>query len=133
MAKLPGKKELGSPTGGGNFYLFKNTSDEEKAASLKLVKFMTSPENAAHWSKSTGYMGVSPAAYETETLSQYVKEFPPAAVARDQLEHATAELSTHEAGRVRKFLDDAIQAALTDQASAQEALQRCTGTGQASI
>ena len=41
------------------------------------------------------------------------QEFPPAAVARDHLEHATAELSTHEAGRVRKFLDDAIQAALT--------------------
>ena len=123
VAKLPGNKELGSPTGGGNFYIFKDTSDEEKAASLKLIKFMTSPENAAHWSKSTGYMGVSPAAYETETLSQYVEEFPPAAVARDQLEHATAELSTHEAGRVRKFLDDAIQAALTGQSSAQEALE----------
>ena len=123
VAKLPGKKELGSPTGGGNFYIFKDTSDEEKEASLKLIKFMTSPENAAHWSKSTGYMGVSPAAYETETLSQYVQEFPPAAVARDQLEHATAELSTHEAGRVRKFLDDAIQSALTGQASAEEALQ----------
>ena len=123
VAKLPGKKELGSPTGGGNFYVFKNSSDEEKQASLKLVKFMTSPEQAAHWSKATGYMGVSPAAYETETLSAYVKEFPPAAVARDQLEHATAELSTHEAGRVRKFLDDAIQSALTGQASAEEALK----------
>ena len=123
VAMLPGNKELGSPTGGGNFYIFKNSSDEEKLASLKLVKFMTSPEQAAHWSKATGYMGVSPAAYETQTLSQYVEEFPPAAVARDQLEHATAELSTHEAGRVRKFLDDAIQSALTGQASAEEALQ----------
>jgi len=43
-------------------------------------------------------------------------------VARDQLEHATAELSTHEAGRVRKFLDDAIQAALTGQMSAKDAM-----------
>lgn len=123
VAKLPGNKELGSPTGGGNFYIFKNTTDEEKQASLKLVKFMTSPENAAHWSKATGYMGVSPAAYETQTLSEYVVEFPPAAVARDQLEHATAELSTHEAGRVRKFLDDAIQSVLTGQASAEDALK----------
>ena len=122
VAKLPGNKELGSPTGGGNFYIFKNSTDEEKQAALKLVKFMTSPEQAAHWSKSTGYMGVSPAAYETETLSEYVKEFPPAAVARDQLEHATAELSTHEAGRVRKFLDDAIQSVLTGQAGAEQAL-----------
>jgi len=122
VAKLPGNTELGSPTGGGNFYIFKKSSAEEKAAALKLVKFMTSPEQAAHWSKATGYMGVGPSAYETDTLKAYVKEFPPAAVARDQLVHATAELSTHEAGRVRKFLDDAIQAALTGQMSAKEAL-----------
>jgi len=123
VAMLPGNKELGSPTGGGNFYLFKDSSDEEKQASLKLVKFMTSPEQAANWSKATGYMGVSADSYETETLSQYVEEFPPAAVARDQLQHATAELSTHEAGRVRKFLDDAIQSVLTGQASAEDALK----------
>ena len=122
VAQLPGNKELGSPTGGGNFYIFKKSSAEEKQAALKLVRFMTSPEQAAHWSKSTGYMGVGPGAYETATLSAYVKDFPPAAVARDQLEHATAELSTHEAGRVRKFLDDAIQSALTGQASAKQAL-----------
>ncbi len=122
VAKLPGNKELGSPTGGGNFYIFKKSSLEEKQAALKLVKFMTSPEQAAHWSKSTGYMGVGPAAYETETLKAYLKTFPPAAVARDQLTHATAELSTHDAGRVRKFLDDAIQSALTSQATAKEAL-----------
>ena len=123
VAKLPGQKELGSPTGGGNFYIFKNSSPEEKVAALKLVKFMTSAQQAANWSKATGYMGVSQDAYETDTLRSYVKEFPPAAVARDQLAHATAELSTHEAGRVRKFIDDAIQAALTGQSSAQDALE----------
>ncbi len=123
VAKLPGNKELGSPTGGGNFYIFKDSTDEEKKAALKFVKFMTSAEQAAHWSKSTGYMGVGPSAYETETLKAYLKTFPPAAVARDQLTHATAELSTHEAGRVRKFLDDAIQAALQDSLQQKKPLQ----------
>lgn len=122
VAKLPGNKELGSPTGGGNFYIFKKSSAEEKQAALKFVKFMTSAEQAANWSKSTGYMGVGPSAYETQTLKDYVKTFPPAAVARDQLTHATAELSTHEAGRVRKYLDDAIQSVLIGQATATEAL-----------
>lgn len=123
VAMLPGNSDLGSPTGGGNFYIFKNSTDEEKRASLELIKFMTAPEQAAHWSKATGYMGVSADAYETETLQEYVKSFPPAAVARDQLQHATAELSTHEAGRVRKALDDAIQSVLTGQASAEDALK----------
>ncbi len=122
VAKLPGNKELGSPTGGGNFYIFKKSSAEEKQAALKFVKFMTSAQQAANWSKSTGYMGVGSGAYETQTLKDYVKTFPPAAVARDQLTHATAELSTHEAGRVRKYLDDAIQSVLIGQATATEAL-----------
>lgn len=122
VAMLPAHEERGSPTGGGNFYLFKDATDEERAAALQLVQFMTSPERAAQWSIATGYMGVSPAAYNTPELQAYVEEFSPALVARDQLEFATAEFSTHQSGRVRKFLDDAIQATLTGQQTAEEAL-----------
>jgi sn-glycerol 3-phosphate transport system substrate-binding protein len=84
---------------------------------------MTDPERSANWSVQTGYMGISPASYETETLKNYVKEFPPAAVARDQLEFATAELATFQAGRIRKSLDDAIQAVLVGSKSSEEALE----------
>jgi len=122
VAMLPANERLGSPTGGGNFYLFKDSTDEEKAAALELIKFMTSPEQAAQWSIATGYMGVSPAAYETEALTAYTAEFPPALVARDQLEHAVAEFSTFETARVREGLNNAIQAALTDTKSPEEAL-----------
>jgi len=122
VAMLPANKMPGSPTGGGNFYIFKNSSPEERAAALKLIKFMTAPERSAEWSIKTGYMGISPAAYETDALKDYVAEFPPAAVARDQLEYATAELSTYQTGRVRKLLDDAIQAALTGAKTPEQAL-----------
>ncbi|WP_191599993.1 ABC transporter substrate-binding protein [Marinomonas algicola] len=124
VAMLPAEKEFGSPTGGGNFYLFKNSTAEEKQAALKLVKFMTSPKQAAKWSIETGYMGVSQASYKTPELADYVQTFPPAAVARDQLKFATAELSTHQSGRVRKLLDDAIQAVLNDQETAEGALTK---------
>ncbi|MEZ9526429.1 ABC transporter substrate-binding protein [Enterovibrio norvegicus] len=122
VAMLPGKARLGSPTGGGNFYLFKDTSQKEKEASLKLVKFMTSPEQAANWSIATGYMGVSKSAYETEALKNYTVEFPPSLVARNQLEHAVAEFSTYETARVREGLNNAIQSALTDSKTPEEAL-----------
>ena len=122
VAMLPASKRRGTPTGGGNFYIFKKTSPEERKAAMRLIKFMTSPENSAEWSMQTGYMGVSPAAYETAALKEYVKGFPYAAVARDQLEYATAELSTYQTGRVRKLLDDAIQAALTGAQTPEEAL-----------
>jgi sn-glycerol 3-phosphate transport system substrate-binding protein len=122
VAELPANVRKGSPTGGGNFYVFKDTSDEERAAALKLIQFMTSPEQAAAWSIATGYMGVSPAAYETDALKEYTAAFPPALVARNQLENAVAEFSTFETARVRDGLNNAIQSALTDSKSAEDAL-----------
>ncbi|SEL20786.1 carbohydrate ABC transporter substrate-binding protein, CUT1 family [Roseovarius nanhaiticus] len=122
VAELPANERKGSPTGGGNFYIFKDTTDEERAAALKLIRFMTAPEQAAEWSIATGYMGVSPAAYETEALQAYVADFPPALVARNQLEHAVAEFSTFETARVREGLNNAIQSALTGAKEPAEAL-----------
>ena len=122
VAMLPAKKRRGTPTGGGNFYIFKKSTPEEKQAAMRLIRFMTAPERAAEWSIKTGYIGTSPAAYETAALKKYVAGFPPAAVARDQLEFATAELSTYQTGRVRKLLDDAIQSVLTGAKSPAEAL-----------
>ena len=123
VAELPANVRKGSPTGGGNFYVFKDTNAEERSAALKLIEFMTSPEQAAAWSIATGYMGVSPAAYETEALKNYTVEFPPALVARNQLEHAVAEFSTFETARVREGLNNAIQAALTGAKSSADALK----------
>lgn len=122
VAELPANVRKGSPTGGGNFYVFKDTSPEEKAAALKLIEFMTAPEQAATWSIKTGYMGVSSAAYETEALKAYTEEFPPALVARNQLENAVAEFSTFETARVREGLNNAIQAALTGTKTSSDAL-----------
>ena len=122
VAELPANVRKGSPTGGGNFYIFKDTSAEEQAAALKLIQFMTSAEQAAAWSIATGYMGVSPAAYKTDALKSYTVSFPPALVARNQLEHAVAEFSTFETARVREGLNNAIQSALTGSKSAADAL-----------
>ncbi len=122
VAMLPAEKRRGTPTGGGNFYIFKQTTPEERKAAMKLIRFLTEPARAAEWSIKTGYIGTSPAAYETPALQKYVAEFPPAAVARDQLKYATPELSTYQAGRVRKALDDAIQATLTGKTAAPDSL-----------
>ena len=56
------------------------------------------------------------------TGREYVAEFPPAAVARDQLPFAVAELSTHENQRVTKALNDALQAVLTNAKPAKVAM-----------
>jgi sn-glycerol 3-phosphate transport system substrate-binding protein len=123
VAMLPASKQRGSPTGGGNFYLFKKTTPEERKAALAFVKWMTVPERAADWSMATGYVATRPDAYETPKLKAYAAGFPQAVVARDQFQYATPELSTFQTGRVRKALDDAIQASLTGQKTPAVALK----------
>jgi len=123
VAMLPASKQRGSPTGGGNFYIFKKSTPAERKAALAFVKWLTTPERAADWSMATGYVAVRPEAYETAKLKDYAKDFPQAVVARDQFKFATAELSTFQTGRVRKLLDDAIQAALTGQKAPADALK----------
>ena len=113
VAMLPASKRRGSPTGGGNFYLFKKSTPAQQAAALKFVKWITAPERAAQWGIDTGYVAVRPDAWETVTMRKYAAGFPAATVARDQLQYSVAELSTHDNQRVTKALNDGLQAALT--------------------
>ncbi len=122
VAQLPANLEPGSPTGGGNFYLMNSGTEAEQQAAYELVKFMTSPERSAQWSIATGYVGVSPDSYRTDTMVAFAEQNPQMLVARDQLAVATAELATFDAGRIRRVLDDAIQSTLTGNATPQAAL-----------
>ena len=65
----------------------------------------------------------APDAYETPAMKKYVAGFPAAAVARDQLQYAVAELSTHENQRVTKALNDGLQAALTGTKTPEQAMK----------
>ena len=123
VAMLPANKRRGSPTGGGNFYLFKQAKPEQQAAAFKFIKWITSPARAAQWGIETGYVAVSPDAWATPVMRKYVADFPPAAVARDQLQYAVAELSTHDNQRVTKALNDGLQAGLTGTKSAEQAMK----------
>ena len=123
VAMLPAGKQRGSPTGGGNFYLFKKTTAQQREAALRFIKWMTTPQRAAQWGIDTGYVAVRADAWDTPAMKQYVAGFPAAAVARDQLPYAKAELSTHDNQRVTKALNDGLQAALTGSKSPEQAMK----------
>ena len=122
VAPLPSKARGGSPTGGGNIYIFKTDDKAKIAAALEFARFLSSPELAADWGIATGYVAPRPDAWETAAMKKYVAEFPAAAVARDQLKDAVAELSTHDNQRVTKALNDALQAVLPGTTQAKPAL-----------
>jgi sn-glycerol 3-phosphate transport system substrate-binding protein len=123
VAMLPAGKKRGSPTGGGNFYIFKKATPAQQEAAFKFAKWITQPERAAKWSMDTGYVAISEAAYNTAALKKYGADFPPALVARDQLPFALAEFSTHDNQRVTKALNDGLQAALTGTKTAAQAMK----------
>lgn len=123
VAFLPKDARFGAPTGGGNFYLFKDATEEQKDAAVDFVQWITAPEQAAKWSIATGYVAPSAAAWETDAMKAYVEEVPAALIARDQLDYAVAELSTYENGLVTSFLNDAISAAIAGEKTPAVALK----------
>ena len=123
VAMLPANKRRGAPTGGGNFYIFNDSTEEQQKASLDFIKWITAPEQAAVWTIATGYVAPRPDAWETEAMKAYTADFPPALVARDQLEFATAELSTYQNQRITTIFNDGLEAAITGKMTPEEAMQ----------
>ena len=122
---LPAGKQRGCPTGGGNFYLFKKTHAGAAARPrFKFIKWIDHAASARRSGASTPATSrCAPDAWETPAMKQYVAGFPPAAVARDQLQYAVAELSTHDNQRVTKALNDGLQAALTGTKTPEQAMK----------
>jgi sn-glycerol 3-phosphate transport system substrate-binding protein len=127
VAMLPSAKHPGSPTGGGNFYVFNKSTPQQQQAAMKFIRWSSEPQRAAQWSIATGYVATRPDAWETADMKAYVKEVPAAEVAREQLKYSVAELSTHDNQRVTKALNDNLQAALSGTKSPEAALKDAQG------
>ncbi|MGV8988762.1 MAG: ABC transporter substrate-binding protein [Cypionkella sp.] len=119
---LPAMKHYGAPTGGGNFYLFKDSTDEEKKASVDFVKWMTAPEQAAKWTMATGYVAPRAEDWDTQALKDYVIKVPGALVARKQLQYAKAELTVYQNAQITQILNSALEAIMTGQTEPKAAL-----------
>lgn len=117
-----GSKGYGAPTGGGNLYVMKKSSPEKQAAAYKFIKFLTQPDILANWTTVTGYVAPTKAAWETETLKKLLVDKPQYGVARDQLQYAAKELTTHEGATVQQILGKAVQSTITGEKDPQKAL-----------
>lgn len=113
IAMLPQKTRRGSPTGGGNLYLFNNTTPAQRQAAITFMRWVSAPEQAARWSIATGYVATSPAAWETQVMRDYVVKVPQALVAREQLNYSQPELSTYNSVQIQDLLNRAVEAAVT--------------------
>lgn len=123
VAMLPEKTQRGSPTGGGNLYLFNGTSPAQQKAAVAFMQWLSAPEQAARWSIATGYVATSPAAWETATMKEYAAKVPQATVAREQLKYSQPELSTYNSVQIQELLNRAVEAAVTQSKTPSQALE----------
>ena len=105
----------GSPTGGGNLYIFDDgsKSDAELDAIWKWVTFLSSPEIQADWGATTGYIASNATAWETEPLASLAQEYPQYLVARDQLQHVDKEFSSYATITIQGIINGTLQSILT--------------------
>lgn len=120
---LPGSKRVAAPTGGGNFYISADVSPERQAAAWEFIKFATDTERAAQWSVDTGYVATRESCFETDTIKNFYAELPQAEVAKKQLPFAKPELTTYDAAKIWRILNDNIQSAVTGEETAADAMK----------
>ena len=118
----PKNKQFGSPTGGGNMYIFKGIPQANQEAAWKFVGNMCSAASLAQWSIDTGYVAPRKSCYDLQVYKDYTAKFPQALVARDQLQYAQRELGTHQMAQIQTILSNGIQAALTGKQTPKAAL-----------
>ena len=115
----------GSPTGGGNLYIFDDgsKSQSELDAIWKWVTFLSSPAIQADWGATTGYIAANASAWQTEPLASLSMEHPQYLIARDQLQHAGKEFSSYATITIQGIINGTLESILTgESADAQAAL-----------
>jgi sn-glycerol 3-phosphate transport system substrate-binding protein len=122
-AFLPGSKRVAAPTGGGNFYISDGISKARQEAAWKFIKFATAPERAAQWSLDTGYVATRKSAVDSQIMKDYYAKVPQARVAFDQIPLAKPELTTYNAAQIWRIFNDAVQSAVTGEATSAQALK----------
>ncbi len=108
----------GSPTGGGNLYIFDDGSKSQAKldAIWKWVTFLSSPEIQADWGATTGYIAANASAWETEPLASRAMEHPQYSIARDQLQYAGKEFSSYATITIQGIINGTLESILTGEA-----------------
>ncbi|RMF84979.1 MAG: ABC transporter substrate-binding protein, partial [Nitrospinota bacterium] len=132
-AFMPAKKTYGTPVGGGDFHIFKNRPKSHQDAAWKFIKFMTTPEQQAYWSRESGYIAVNKRSYDLPEMQEFLKKFPQMTVARDQLQYAHPKAMAVNFQLIRKAMTTNLDAALEGKKTPEQALRDAQKAMEAAI
>jgi sn-glycerol 3-phosphate transport system substrate-binding protein len=113
----------GTPTGGGNLYIFNNgtKTEEEVAAAWAWVEYLSSPDIQSDWGAQSGYVAARISAWGIEPLASLVTEFPQYAVARDQLAIADREFASYRTIDTQNIINVTLSSILSGQVALDDA------------
>ena len=123
VAFVPMNVRNAVPIGGGSLVMFKGQSPEQKAASWKFAKWLSSAENLGSWSRFSGYFAPRKSSYDLPEMKAFLAKNPDAKVAIEQLKYAQPWFATYQTVAVRKALEDEMQAVLNGKKKAPEAIK----------
>ena len=112
VGPLPRNTVHSFPYGGGGLYLFKGHSPEEEAAAWRFMKYLTSPEITARWSRTSGYFAVRKSAYELPEMQAYFQQFPQAKQASDLLRYTNRQWILRRYGEASQLVGTVFEAVL---------------------
>ncbi|MBE2267281.1 MAG: ABC transporter substrate-binding protein [Anaerolinea sp.] len=116
---IPGEDGTGygTPTGGGNLYVFSpigmERTQEELDAAWLWVEYLSSPEVQSDWGAATGYIAARQSAWELDPLAALAAERPQYLVARDQLQYASAEFTSYRAIDVQNIINASLSGVIS--------------------
>lgn len=121
------------PTGGAAAAIPAKLTPEKQRAGWEFVKWWISPEQAAYWSKRTGYFPVRKSAIEILTQQGYYKEYPQYTTTIDQLQYAREAPLTRHFPAIAKEITKGMEAILVNNTPALEALTKAQERAQAAV
>ncbi|AJD45617.1 extracellular solute-binding protein [Rhizobium sp. SEMIA 4085] len=123
-----------STIGGGALWVLKGKSEDEYKGAAAFLNFVASPKTQVWWSKQTGYVPVTNAAYEQAKAEGYYKEHPTREIAILQLSRGTPDDNSRgfrfgNHNQSMALLVEEIQGVWTGQKTPQEALDSAAARG----
>ncbi len=129
VAFVPRAMQNAVAIGGASLIIPRGNSPERQQAAWTLIKWLTSPSVAGGWSRFTGYFAPNRHAYEMPEMQDYLKQYPDAKVALDQLAYARSWFATYNTVAVRKALEDQVQAVLSGRTKPADGSGECPAYG----
>lgn len=116
---------------GTNIAIFSQTTDAQKQAAWKFIKFLTEPAQTAYWAQQTGYLPVRTSALPL--MQDYLNSHPYQKIAADSLQYAKAQPPVPGMQQAVGYIGDAMTQVLTQNQPVQQALDKAAVKAQQAL